>query len=279
MSTLERVFVQEFKKSIRYGGVVKNIFDIPLPSEVSGWNVSGCDLFAIKGIDSGVSGLFSGLNGSLVRKLPKNVAVARRKIDIVKRDFARDENGRFIYEDVSVPTGSMVVVSEVNLSLPFRYKCEDKGFGYIDFVINGKKKEFLYYVPKTYLYAVHQTALALSVKNMKNFSGKGYQTWSNGVIYLHVIPYNTGKSYVGSKILKTGYSLNYGKEVRSIIDYWMEKRVIPNISLCNTVEYGNLVLKDTVQGYDSYVPVEELSLGDKIMFGDEFDSEDSEVEE
>lgn len=272
MASLEKVFIKEFKRNIRSARVNKNIYNVPLPKEVENWNVSGGDIYAIKGISSEGAGLYSNLNKTLVKKLPKGMVASKRKIDLVTRNFVKDSNGRFIYEDVKIPQGSIVVLSRVNLNLPYKYKVEEDGFGYIDFVLNGSTKEFLYYVPKKYLYHTYQTALALSVKNMKNFFGMGYLSWRFGTIYLHIIPYKPNQQYVGTKILKTSHKINYEKEVKTIVDYWINNDIIPNISLCNTLEEGNLVMKETSRGFDSYEPIDELSLDEKEIYGSADDS-------
>ncbi|MGV3076337.1 hypothetical protein ACEE21_14735 [Clostridium baratii] len=266
MSSLERVFIKEFKRAMRNSLVSKNIYKVPLPDEVGSWEVSNSDMYAVRGIPSESAGLYSNLNRSLVKKVPSGVSVRKRKIDLVNRNFAKNSNGDYIYEDVKIPQGSIAVVSKVNLNLPYKYRTSDTGFGYVDFVMNGDTKEFLYYIPKKYLYVTNQTALALSVKNMKNYYGKGYLTWQFGTIYLHVIPYKHTRNYVGTKILKTSHTLNYEKEVKRLVDFWVANNVIPNITLCNTIDEGNLVLKDTSRGYEDYIPIEEFSMVDVETF-------------
>lgn len=270
MASAESIFIKEFNRNIRSASINKDIFSIKLPEEVKNWSVSGSDLLAVNGIPDS-SGVYYGLNRSIVKKLPRGVVASKRKVDIVTRDFVRDENNRYVYEDVKIPKGSMVIVSNKSLAIPYGYKSED-GFGYVDFIQNGKNREYLYIVPKVYLYETHQTALALSVKNMKNFKGMGYQTWENGVIYLHIIPYKPNSTYVGSKILKTSHKLDYGKEIKSIVDFWIKERVIPNVALCETEDRGNLVLKPTARGYMDYSQREELSLGEKEIYGENVDS-------
>lgn len=101
---------------------------------------------------------------------------------------------------------------------------------------------------------------------MKNYAGMGYRTWRSGVIYLHIIPYRPGSMYVGSKILKTGTSLNYSENIKSILNFWLLRNVIPNITLC-TVGDDNLVMKPTEVGYSDFVPYDVLSLGDREIYG------------
>lgn len=269
MSTLESIFIKEFNRNMRASGAIKNIYEVPLPEEVGKWNVSGEELYYINGLSKEGSGLYYGLNGSLVKKLPKNVVASRRKVDLVTRDFVRDSNNRFVYEDVKIPTDSVVVISDKNLELPYKYSCKEENFGYIDFVTDGTNKEFIYYIPKKYVYLTHQSALALSVKNMKNFAGMGYKSWKYGLIYLHVIPYKPHSQYVGTKILATGVSLDYNEKIRKIVDYWVSNNIIPNIGYSDTESEGNLVLKETIRGYEDYNPIEELSLGDREIYGEQ----------
>lgn len=266
MANLESVFIKEFKRNIRGASISKDIYRVPLPKESDYWKVSGSEVFAIKGILEEGGGLFAKLNRTLVRKIPKGAFPSKRKVDIVSRDFVRDDKGRFVYESVKIPNNSVVVISSVNLNLPYKYKSNEEGFGYIDFIRNGSSKEFLYYIPKKYLYLTYQTALALSVKNMKNFFGMGYQSWRFGTIYLHIIPYRPNQKYIGSKILKTSHKINYEKEVKQIVDFWVSNNIIPDIGLCNTINEGNLVLKETSKGYESYEPIEEMSLAEKDTY-------------
>lgn len=266
MASLENVFIQEFKRKVRSGTIKKSIFDMSLPESSKNWQVSGTELYVVRGIPS-VEKYYSQLNGKVVKKLYKNFVAKRRKIDLVSRSFVIDNEGKFVYEDVKVPSGSIVIISEANLSLPFKYKSPESGFGYIDFVQTSGVREFIYYVPKKYLYPTNQTALVLSVKNMKDYAGKGYLTWNYGTVFLHVIPYRPNANYIGTKILKTGLTLNYSSEIQEIVDNWQNKGIIPCIELCNTDLEGNLVLKDTIRGYDDYQPIEELSLGDREIYG------------
>lgn len=274
--TLEDIFVGEFRKSTSNVGY-KDIFKILLPQECNDWSVSGTDEFLVKGIKLNT---YAGLNQKLVRRLPRGTVARKRVIDKATRTYKRDtKSGDYLYEEVEVPTGSMVVVSKVNLEVPYKdyakhtvsTKDPNYGFGYIDFVQKKGSVEYLYIIPKIYLYLVHQTALVLSVKNMKNFSGMGYVTWTNGVIYLHVVPYSPTAQYIGSRVLKTGHGVNYDKDIQTILNFWQQSCIIPNISLCSLSSGGNLVLKPTAVGYDEYIPVDDLAIGDKEVYGSELE--------
>lgn len=220
------------------------------------------------GVDGVSEPYFEKLNRSLVKRLPKGSEAKKRVIDRVKRDFKKDEDGNFVYENYRVPTGSTVVLSDRRIDLPHEKRhTPSKGYGYIDFADTTDGREYMYVLPKAVLYQVHQTALAISVKNMKNFSGMGYRTWSMGDIFIHIIPYKPNSSYTGTKILKTGTSLDYSKEISLIIEYWQEVCLIPNISLCQLQDGSNLAIKKTVVGYPDYSPIDSVPISDKEIYG------------
>lgn len=244
----------------------KDIFKIPLPEECSKWYVSGTNLYKVKDIKNTA---FQGLEGKIVKGLPSGTVAKQRIINPVNRQFKKDENGNYLYNDYTVSSGSMVVVSDEDLEIPFSYwKSPKEGYGYVDFVLSRERgMEFMYMLPKESLYKVNQTALVLSVKDMKNYMGMGYNTWNSGKIFLHVIPYNPRSQYVGSKILKTGYSLNYNEEIKTIVNFWQSCGLIPEIRLCYLEDESNLCLKPTTVGYDEYEPVEMLPICDREVYG------------
>lgn len=266
---LEELFIREFKKSMRSLPKTRDIYKVPLPAEVSEWSVSDGSLYGVYGIPFEEGGIFRGLNRTFVRKPPSGVVVKKRKVDLVNRCFMKDSSGGFVYEDVRVPRGSMVVISKTNLNILFGYRDYSDGFGYIDFIDSGKGgREFIYYIPKRYLYSANETALAISVKDMKNYYGRGYLTWDYGLIYIHVIPYRAGRKYIGTRVLKSDCKLNYDCEIRALVDFWVKGGIIPAISLCNTVSEGNLVLKETVRGYNDFEPLEKVSVADREILGE-----------
>lgn len=224
-------------------------------------------MYAVKGIEEPY---FSLLNKTTVQKLPRGYEVKRRVIDKATRSFKKNDDGSYVYSDVQVPSGSMVVLSDVQIGLPYKLYCTPpKGYGYIDFIQYKGGTAFVYIIPKDYLYKVNQTALVVSVKNMKNYWGQGYLTWDMGLIYLHVIPYNPNSKYTGSKVLKTGMSLDYSKEAKEIVQYWQEKGVIPNIGLSALLSGENLCLKPTIVGYESYIPIELAPVNSGEILGSE----------
>ena len=268
MSNLETEFIKEFKFNTSNIGS-KDIYSIPLPPSADKWYVSGTDLYIVKDLQGEY---IDKLNGKIVKKVPAGFEVKKRKIDKATRNFVMGENG-YEYEEYTVPAGQMIIISDQALGLPYNFKADN--FTRIDYIKRKSGKiEHFYTVPKTCLYKINQTALAISVKNMKNYSGKGYITWDSGVIFIHVIPYAPGRSYIGSKILKTGVGLDYSKEIEEIVDFWKQTGVVPLIELCDTIQYGNIALKETAVGYEDYEPYESISVGDTEIYGNSEGSEE-----
>ena len=264
MQNLESIFIKEFRNVVRDVGY-KDVFRVPLPEECRGWEVSGTELYGVKGISETY---YSVLNYSTVKRLPRGTVAKRRVIDKATRGFRMDSEGNYVYEDYRVPSGSLVVVSDRKIYLPYsEYVKPSPGYGYVDFVITPSGSEFMYVLPKSVLYRVNQTALALSVRDMKGYSGMGYTSWRNGKIFLHIIPYNPSSKYVGSRILKTKHSLDYTSEILEIVSYWQSTGFIPDIRLCGLQDGTNLVTKPTVIGYSEYNPLETLPLSEREVYG------------
>lgn len=256
--TLEDLFIREFRQEISGGD--RNIYGIPLPNEVHNWYVSGTDLFLVQCIEDEVYGR---LNGQVVEKIKSGVQLTRRSIDKATRSLAKDENGNFIRTNASIPSGSTATLSAKDIKKPFRYK-NPKGFDYVDYTRDrvGNVK-YCYCIPNKNLYKINQTALVLSIKDMKNYNGKGYYSWEHGKIFLHIVPYNPRAKYVGSIVLRTKVGLNYAEEISYLLRFWQKSDVIPNIKLSTLEDGRNLVVYPTTTGYISYTAVEELPLSDK----------------
>lgn len=257
--------MREFRNAVKDVGY-KDIYKVALPKEVESWEVSGTEIYGVQGIERGY---YSDLNRTFVKRLPRGMVAKRRTIDKVTRGFKVNVDGSNVYEEYKVPSGSIVVLSDKKINLPYtEYVKPIEGYGYIDFATGGRGIEYMYVLPKSVLYRVHQTALVLSVKDMKDYSGMGYVTWNMGKIFLHIIPYSPNSQYTGSKVLKTGMSLDYSKEIKTIVDFWQNTGVIPNIGICRLQDDSNLVTKPTTIGYNEYDPIESLPLSEKEVYGE-----------
>lgn len=265
MRTLEENFIREFK-SVYFKGNCSNIYEVPLPELSTG--VSGTEIYAVKGIEKEH---YSLLNNTLVRKVPKGYKVKRRKVDKVHRSYQRDESGKFVYEDFPIPRNTLAVLSDKNIELPYTdYKTISKdGYNYVDFVGGPKSKDFIYTIPTNVLYKVHQTALVISERNMKNYFGMGFRLFHHGLVYLHVIPYNPNSAYTGSKVLCTKASRNYKDELAKIISSWMNVGLLVPLELGELSDGSNIIQVKTQVGYETYTPVESLALSDMQIYGED----------
>lgn len=265
MRTLEENFIKEFKQTY-YKGNCSNIYEVPVPELDIG--VSGTDIFAIKGIEKEH---YSLLNNTLVRKVPKGYKVKRRKIDKIHRSFQKDATGKYVYEDFPIPRNTIAVLSDKNIELPYsEYKSMSKdGYNYVDFVGGPKNKDFIYTIPTNVLYKVHQTALVISERNMKNYSGWGFRLFHYGLVYLHVIPYNPNSAYTGSKVLCTKGSRNYKTEIAKIVGNWINTGLLVPFELGELSDGSNLTTAKTQVGYETYEPVESLALSDMQVYGED----------
>lgn len=246
---------------------MKNINAVPLPKDCLHWHRSRNVEYKVESIEKEHYDL---LNNTVVTKLPSGSLVQRRVIDKAKRQFKRDEEGNYVFEKVVVPNGSSAVLSNVKISLPYSMylSCED-GFGYVDY--RGSK--YLYIIPNDYLYKINLTALVLSVKNMKCFSGMCYQSWDMGKVFLNIIPYNPNAKYTGSKVLCVKRGLDYSKEVQVLVGYWQMVKFIPPIGYCDLEDGSNLcILPDKITvGYEEaeYEMIEPISLKARVSAWEE----------
>lgn len=246
----------------------RSIYDIPLPEECDGWFVSGTNEYAVRDITIEE---FKPLNETIVMQVPKHKAVQRRKIDKVTRKYATD-GSNYIFEEYKVPTGSMAIVSNINLNLSFDwYKTDSKdGYGYVDYFVMKGKRFYIYVLPKDILYKANQTALVVSKKSsMKCFSGIGYKTWRYGMLYLYVIPYNPSTTYAESIVLKTSLSTCYNLERDVLVNHWQKLNIIPNLALCKLSDNSSLVEVQVGNTYSEYNAIDLLPLNKKEILGDD----------
>ena len=274
MKTIEDIFKQEFKQNTIAQD--ENIFKMPLPQEVFSWNKIKTTVYAVKDIPS--DNPFSGLNKSFVYELPKGKVAKRRVIDKVTRSFKKDSDGKFVYEEYKVPSGSIVVTSNRNLQLSYsEYVKPTPGYGYIDFVVSKGVKTYSYALPKSVIYRCHPTALVLSNAGLSKhsgsklrcYNGERIRTWRCGTVGLFTIPFNPKKTYSNTVVLKTGFTLNYQEDIQKIEKYWESIGFIPMIDNCYLSTGKNLCVMSEPQGLIEYTYVDTVPMSTKEIFGDE----------
>lgn len=254
MRNLETEFIKEMRDNLPKVGE-KSIYDIPLPMSTKGWNISEYALYGVQGITEPE---FDKLNKTIVMEYPKGMNLVRKKVDRRTRKFMRDSEGNFVTEPVTVPKNSKAIMSEINLLLRYKHEVQDKSFEYVD-VINIKGKVlYIYLVSTKNLYRVSQTALAMSVRKLKCYSGASYKTWKYGLITLAVIPYKPNAKYEGTKILATGVGLNYNEQITEVLKFWQAMDVIPNMRLSQLMDGGSVCVVDYAPTYnvEDFTPME-----------------------
>lgn len=246
--------------------VSKIITDVPLPNSVSTWDNSTKELLKVNGIDCEY---YAKLNDTLVEKLPRDMSAKQRVIDPATRGYKKDSDGNYIYNEYKVPTGSVVVISSLQLNIPWKeYVKPTKGYGYIDFIETSEGRKYLYVVPKTKLYKVNMTALVISyAPHMRCYEGRGYQTWRNGVIFLRIVPYKATSKFSQTKILKTWYGTNYAKECAELMKYWSSINFVVNSGVCELSNGTNLALTECETIEECYIPFELIPISDKEIYG------------
>lgn len=269
MRTLEECFIKEFKAAY-FTGSCTNIYNVPVPDLSDGKTIeliSGSELYAVKGIEKEH---YKELNQTIVKKLPSGFVAKRRKIDKVTRGFLRDNDGNPVYEKFPTPKNTQVVLSKNPINLPYQdYKFQSKdGYNYIDFVDGSFGREYMYTLPTSVLFKVHQTALVLSVKNMKNYWGSGFRLFRYGLVYLHVVPYKPNAEYVGSRVLCTKYGLSYKEEINKIFQHWRNLGIVVPLEYAQLQDGTNLAVTKTQVGYTDYTPVDTLALSDTQVYGE-----------
>lgn len=150
----------------------------------------------------------------------------KRRLYDSKGQFLK-ENGVYKTESVSVPRNSLVVVSQIKLGVPHKFKSED--YIYVDYVETNSVKQYIYIVPKSVCYEVNQTALVLAVNPLRaHYGGVSFHLQTGHKLYLYTVPYSPTKRkektpyrYLVSKI-----GLDFSKEVKAVFTYWEQLEVV-----------------------------------------------------
>lgn len=246
MPTLDDILAKELRQTIGKLPTIPSIYELPNPLEGKGEIQEG-RVYRVKGIEDSV---FSPLNDELV------VDMGRVKPERTVRGKAgrakRDERNQIIKEKPSTPAGSKFIRTKHKLDIPFRF--ESTGFNYADFIgdlEDGYK--YIYAIPKDNLYTVHMTALAVSSRTMRCYSGHKFKTWHFGSLTVAVIPYNPKSKYTNTIILLTKAGIDYGEEIKEYVNGLIAQGVIPNVADFSVEGgYRNLVYEEARISYDGY---------------------------
>ena len=261
MATLDEIFKGEFNKTRNNLKGCVSIYDLGIKPKSLPKN----DFYNVKGVEVEY---YKKLNDSNVMLVPCGFELRRRLLKAKDEGgFRRDKDGNIRTVEVSVPRGSVAVMSPMPLGLPFSFKAE--GYDYVDYIEEGGKRRYIYILPTSVLYKTNFNALAISTKKMKCFSGVAIKTWNMGILNICVVPYKVGRTYESTIILKVKQSLDFTKDVAQLTKVLESKGVISNPVDYMTEEGENMGVTPIVPSYDSieYNPVEISSLADANIKG------------
>lgn len=278
--TLDDMFCREFIKMMNdrkanYG--VMPLPDIPVPKKFLDFNISTRDSCIVTGISDEY---YSKLNNTEPR-LWGTGKLNRRKFDYQGKFMHDKETGSYLLEEVPVPRDSVAIISDIRLGVPNKYKPNEEGFAYVDYVTNKKEQKvyYVYLVPRRYCYKLNETALILSYnKHRLYYKGISLALQNGSYIYIYVIPFKPTTSVKRNyRILCTKSSVDYTDELKELQYYWAKRNMIFNPDLCVTEGYKgreNMSYEEFPVLIDDYIRFDM----DKSMSKDEDDLSDFDTE-
>ena len=174
------------------------------------WSLPGAQVLVVDGVSEPY---YDVLNGDWVYLYGGKVR--RRRLSIAG-EFVYAEDG-FVYDSVTVPSGSVAVLSDKNIKLPFKHK-STKGYNYVD-VIEGK---FCYILPKEVLLKPPMYALVLSSSKSGSYRLHRVDLKGFGRTYLKVVRYSPGRRYANSRVLSVGVYGDglFSEEMADLVKLW-----------------------------------------------------------
>ena len=255
MPTLQEASLREFKQALTMTTVKSgDIMAVPLPDEVGTWADYSDASYEVKGVTETI---YADLNDNIVFNVGDR--------PIVKRVV--DNTGNFIrigdiyqVDKVTIPGGSLPVLSDKCLAIPYKYKPDEPGYGYVD---TQSDATYMYYLPKSVLYPVSLTALAISTRSLKVYQGIIVQTWEYGKIWVSVIPYKPHATYTQTRILQVSNRLNYSYEVDRLMSFWVDNDIVPHPGLF-VKDGSSMVLLDRPVDYFDFTPISSIPMKEEL---------------
>jgi hypothetical protein len=249
----ERHFAKEFRSlMMEYRAVTRlDIRKLPIPFK----KPVLVEKLYVKGIEDE---RYSILNHTFVTKRAKNT---------IKRNIYRN-NGEIKGEtSYTAKEGNVLVVTEENLRLPFRYTPSDSSLEYVDYRVKDGVRSFIYSVPKKYLYKVQQTVLVLSQHSKRAHYGGVQIMLTNGhTVYLYIVGLKSIREAEGNVPLVMKTSIDYSKELNMLQQFWLSKGIIfpremldLETPIGGVTNLGYRVLEPT----SDYVGIDEYSLEER----------------
>lgn len=182
---------------------------------------------------------FDKLNETEVQLAGKKTLYKRKVLST--GEFWVDENGKYVTEEISVPTGSVAILSPIPIGLRL-YEEDEKGnrikvkvsdgFKYVDYIEKEGKRRYIYIIPKIHVYKLSLCALILTPNRHRVFfKGCKLALQSGNYVYLYVIPFTARNVDRGYKILGVKSSFVFDAEVKTLLKYWQETGVMFNLGV------------------------------------------------
>lgn len=202
-------------------------------------------------------------------KILNNKYVIKRKSNTIKRNIYRNNGEVKGVTNYSAKEGNVLVVTQENLRLPFRYVPSDSNLEYVDYRVKNGVRSFIYSVPRKYLYRTQQTALIMCQYPKRSHYGGVQLTLTNGYfIYLYIISLRSIRESAGNIPLVSKTGIDYSNELQLLQDYWLKQGIIFKKELLE-LEYP---IKDiTNLGYRVFEPTDEFRGTDEFSLEERYE--------
>lgn len=261
MKTLDEIFYSEFCNTMQYRRAINKIKidDIPFPSEICKPLPTRTEAICR---DINIE-YYKNLNFSLLEsnKNATSVSIIRNKVKkklFTNKGIPRvDENNNILTEEITVPQDSLAILSEIKIGVPYDFST-DENFKYIDFVKVNGKIQYIYIVPKKYLYELNLCAMIVGLTKLRSYYTSLAVTLITGtVVYISVIPYipthekKTELLSNSARVLKTKPSANFDNEIKYLLKYWENNCIMFRRELTILREPVRGILNCALVHYDS----------------------------
>lgn len=170
------------------------------------------------------------------------------------------------FGSVSSQDSSLLQVPQVSPRSRERVKVSDMVGSFEDRV--SEDFPFVYAVPRELLFEVSQCALAVSSSRLDCFEGYRFNSFSDGTLFLSVVPFKKSSSFVNTRILAVKSSTDFKDEISSIVNFWVKEKVIPSpadfkVLSEDGVSEVSLVFDSVPASYHEFIPVADSSLASR----------------
>lgn len=188
--------------------------------------------------------------------------------------FRKDNNNKYVADEVTVPHTSVAVLSPISIGLK-RFKEDSRGsqiehrpsegYKYVDYVETKEGRKYIYIVPKQLVFRLTLVALMLTHHRHRNFYHGTKIALQNGhYIYLYTAPY-TYRENTGAYILGLKASTNFDTEVKQLLDFWQKTKVMFPIQDTQLKEQINGLTNLGFQEMEGTLTIEDFKRLDKSL--------------